>query len=72
VLWWASGASALGCLNFVNFIPFCNFKQNQTEIDRYWQKHEFLLLAKKIRKITGFDALEFKEIHFIFEVILER
>jgi hypothetical protein len=42
-----------------NFILFWNINRNQTEIDRYWQKNNFLLFAKCLKMYILF-AFAFK------------
>ncbi len=37
-----------------NFILFWNFFRNQTENDRYWQKNNFLLFAKCLKRYSFF------------------
>jgi hypothetical protein len=42
----------LGGFNFILF--FWNFNKNHTEIDRYWQKNNFLLFAKCLKMYSFF------------------
>jgi hypothetical protein len=46
----------LGGFNFILF--FWNFNRNHTEIDRYWQKNNFLIFAKCL-KMYSFFAFAF-------------
>jgi hypothetical protein len=42
----------------LQFCIFCaNFIKNHTDIDRYWQKNEFLLLAKFLQ-MFGFMRIQ--------------